>query len=468
MNVIDGQAGRVRYYSLIFYSLTINNILNIIILLILAGISISALSNQGLFGKAQDAKTKTGIASEREAVTLGYTDWKIAKTQGENANLEVAGATSITGNETDGWEITFESGRKYNINGDGTFGVLWTQNGDTITNADGVTLKVGDYVDYDSRVNANSSDLQYTSPSAKSGASSDHDFNAATYESAGFGWRVLGTKNGKLRLIAEEFVGPGAYSGTNRTYYTLQGQKGYINGIDELNKISAIFGHGKGAESATSITVEDVNAITGYDPTVAQYGKGKFEEYGNKVTYTRGSGTALSATSTNGNTWSGTMYGNTFNYYDKATKTFVPLASGSTDITNTRYNYSPSTLNDKKEEPTYGVNENGAYNVAYQMLFGKWTIDKTNYYNRTFTGTGTQPRYWLASGYASAYNYCASWGLFFVCAGDVHAYYYSEGGSLYISDGREDDWSFGVCPVVSLKSNTILEWNDTAKEWKIK
>lgn len=36
MNVIDGQAGLVIYSSLIFYSLTIDNILNIIILLILA------------------------------------------------------------------------------------------------------------------------------------------------------------------------------------------------------------------------------------------------------------------------------------------------------------------------------------------------------------------------------------------------------------------------------------------------
>ena len=35
MNVIDGQAGLESYSSLIFYSLTINNILNIIILLIL-------------------------------------------------------------------------------------------------------------------------------------------------------------------------------------------------------------------------------------------------------------------------------------------------------------------------------------------------------------------------------------------------------------------------------------------------
>ena len=322
-----------------------------------------------------------------------------------------------------------------------------------------MTLKVGDYVDYDPTVKENLSDLQYTSPSAKSGASSDQDFNAATYESAGFGWRVLGTKNGKLRLIAEEFVGPGAYSGTNRTYYTLQGQKGYINGIDELNKISAIFGHGKGAESATSITIEDVNAITGHDPAVAQYNKGEFDEYGNKVTYTRGSGTALSATSTNGNTWSGTF---TFNYYDKATKTFLPLTSGSKDITCTYYKYNPTTLNNKNEEPIHGVDENGEFNVAYQVLFGKYSFDKTNNYTRTFTGKGTEPRYWLASDFAYSVGNWVEWGLRTISTGYVDQY------PMYQSYDCTYGYSFGVCPVVSLKSDISLEWNNLENQWKIK
>ena len=43
MNVIDGQAGRMSYSSLIFYSLTIDNILNIIVLLILTGVTIATL-----------------------------------------------------------------------------------------------------------------------------------------------------------------------------------------------------------------------------------------------------------------------------------------------------------------------------------------------------------------------------------------------------------------------------------------
>ena len=40
-------------------------IITIIIILILAGISISAITNTGLFGKATDAKIKTKIARNR-------------------------------------------------------------------------------------------------------------------------------------------------------------------------------------------------------------------------------------------------------------------------------------------------------------------------------------------------------------------------------------------------------------------
>lgn len=58
MNVIDGQAGLISYASLIFYSLTIDNILNIIVLLILAGVVIATLTgDNGILGKAKTAKT---------------------------------------------------------------------------------------------------------------------------------------------------------------------------------------------------------------------------------------------------------------------------------------------------------------------------------------------------------------------------------------------------------------------------
>ena len=71
MNVIDGQSGLVIYSSLIFDSLTIDNILNIIVLLILAGVSIATLTGpNGLLTRANDAKTETGKAGAKEKVQM--------------------------------------------------------------------------------------------------------------------------------------------------------------------------------------------------------------------------------------------------------------------------------------------------------------------------------------------------------------------------------------------------------------
>ena len=71
MNVIDGQAGLIIYSSLIFYSLTIDNILNIIVLLILAAVSIATLTGEnGILSRANDAKEQTIIAEEKEEIAI--------------------------------------------------------------------------------------------------------------------------------------------------------------------------------------------------------------------------------------------------------------------------------------------------------------------------------------------------------------------------------------------------------------
>ena len=331
----------------------------------------------------------------------------MADQTGEKVNFEVSEAT-VTGKEGD-WIIKFDKTEKeYYFDGETITKVTWKQKGDTITNIETKqTLKVGDYVDYDPTLEANASDLTYTSKTDKTGADSDQEFNAETYKNAEYGWRILGVSKGKLRLISGEFVGAGNYTNGSRTYYTLKGQKGYINGIKELNKISAIFGHGKGAEKATSITAEDINEITGYDPATAKCEEGNFNEYGNKVTYTKEGETKLSSSATNGQKWSGTQ--NTLNYYDKSNKTFKTLTSGSTQITSTFYYYNPTTLNTKQEKPTQGVDENGVYNTIYQILFGKYAVNKDSY-EISFVETGTQPRYWLASESALTVKNGVTWG----------------------------------------------------------
>ncbi len=429
-------------------------VITIIVLLILAGVTIATLTgDNGILGKAKTAKTTNDEEKAKEQIKIA-----VMGSYGKDGELNYDDLTKNLG-QIGIKELPKEASYPLKVTLDGVKATI-KENGEVEF---GKTIEVGDYVDYDPTLGANASDLTYTSTADKTGADSNQEFNVSTYKSAGYGWRILGVSNGKIRLISEEFIGPGKdkeiYIG-NRTYYTLYGQKVYINGIEELNKISGIFGHGKGAEKATSITVEDINGITGYNPETAKYNQGDWNEYENKVTYTRGSGTALSSNATNGKTWSGTQ--STFNYYDKTNKTFKALTSGSTEITSTDYAYGPATLKDGFTQPVQGVDENGTYNEVNQMLFGKWTMTADNGYYRSFTGTGTEPRYWLASDCASALSNDVGWGLRYVSNGGVCSNY------LCYSDGYERSDSYGVRPVVSLKSDVSLEWNESENEWKIK
>ena len=445
-------------------------VITIIVLLILAGVTIATLTgDNGILGKAKTAKTTNDEEKAKEQIKIAvmgsYGDDGKLNYEDLKNNLEQIGIKDLPNEASYPLEVTLEGViAEIDENGEVNFTTSggYTQTGDTITSPDGKTMKVGDYVDYDPTLEANASDLTYTSTADKTGTNSDQEFNATTYKSAGYGWRVLGVKNGKIRLISEEFIGAGAYSDSSRTYYYLRGQKGYINGIEELNKISAIFGHGKGAEKAKSITVEDINGITGYNPETAKYGKGYFYEYGNKVTYTRGSGTALSSSATNGQTWSGTR--NTFNYYNKSTKEFVPLTSGSTEITSTCYYYNPLTLGTDKV--VAGTKEDGMLSEIYKILFGYDKVGSDNHF-RDFTNGQCAQNYWLASDYAQANDYHVYWELYSVDTDTLNSI--DVGGSaLYRSDGNEYSDSIGLRPIVSLKSDVSLEWNETAKEWKIK
>lgn len=74
----------------IFIRLTISNFLYIIILLILAGISIAALTNQGLFNQAQNAKNVTEEKTAEEKETLrNYEEQINAITQGTYNKNEI-------------------------------------------------------------------------------------------------------------------------------------------------------------------------------------------------------------------------------------------------------------------------------------------------------------------------------------------------------------------------------------------
>ena len=102
-------------------------VVTIIVLLILAGISISMLTGEnGILNRASEAKESTGVAQTEELVKLSITD---ALTQGlgslTDENLKTAlnnnigaGKYEISGNETNGWTVKV-NGKEFKIDSKG-------------------------------------------------------------------------------------------------------------------------------------------------------------------------------------------------------------------------------------------------------------------------------------------------------------------------------------------------------------
>ena len=444
-------------------------IITIIVLLILAMVSIRLVMNGGIIDKSKNAVDKYSDEEIMEQIKLAYQEYQMSQYTDNPLTLQQAmdkafgeGVATVSGDATNGWTVTVK-GIAYPLSANGTVGEgvavvasSWTKIDDeTYTNGT-QTLKVGDYVNYDPTAGATEEQMTYTSKAEKSGADSDQSFDARTYKNAGYRWQVLDVKDGKVRLISEEYVGPGEYNDQSRTTYYLTGQAGYINGIEELNKISSIFGHGKGAASATSITVEDINGITGYNPATAKYNEGYWNEYGNKVTYTREEGYALSSSATNGKSWSGSE--STFKYYNGTS--FVDL-TGSITIESTGYSYVPAQVN--SSFLTGETNQDGTLNTTstYQMLFGGTAVG-SDYGTRNFTSRNNQ-NFWLASNYVSTNDRYVEWDFCYVMNGRVDSIEFCSsagfGGGVY---------KYGIRPIVSIKSSSNLEWNSTSNQWDIK
>ena len=436
-------------------------VVTIIVLLILAGVTISlVLGKNGIIAKAQKAKSATDEASAKEFVDIAVESVITDKLSSGNT-IESITAEDIqaevqkTDNEArvKGNNPEFEV--KYHVNGkEYTFSVnietqeierkVWNETAEgKITNGT-IELNIGDVVNYDHITGA--TQTTYTSSSSANGYG-DQVFNLSSYTGT---WQVLGVENGELLLISSSIIQPdsGGYtdSSTGLKYYYLKGQAGYINGVEELNKISAMYGQGKGATGARSINVDDINKITGYDPectgTGSAYNSGQIEEYGNEVTYTRETSSQVAYSGTNG--VSGTENYNILNYYDEASKAFKALDVGeSITLKSSYYNYYPNTLTTNSRGETKGIATNSK---EYEVLFSNsnseyYWIGSPCFYN----GKG-RVDFWMRN----VNNSC------------VGGYY------LYFSIGQNYGNAYGIRSLVSLKSDIQLEQDTTSGAWNIK
>ena len=286
-------------------------VVTIIVLLILAGISISMLTGQnGILNRAQEAKEKTQVANEKEAIGLATMD---ALTEGKGTiSKEILTKTmksylgkndiELTGNGP--WQYVGSDGA-YTIGASGKVSQGWVYVYDDtqevkdapvgVTNGK-ITLNIGDYINYNPGTEASYTSevgIWQTSTYTTNGpdwSGETQDFQgckASDYQAAlddpensdkknyGNGvalktylasqansvkWQVIGAdeETGDLLIFANNKVGDNLQ---------LKGITGYLHGIDELNNACNVYGQGKGATGARSLTFDDTNKLLGIDNT---------------------------------------------------------------------------------------------------------------------------------------------------------------------------------------------------------
>jgi len=262
-----------------------------------------------------------------------------------------------------------------------------------------LTLKIGDYVN--------------TTPYIVDGKQFDGK------------WRVLGEENGQVLLVSANYVDfEGSTEQLGVPVMTLQGSNGIDNEIAKLNTVSAKFADGTKTEKGRSIKVEDVNRITGYDPTDARlnlndltqrglYRKDKINQYGNNVAYTIKS---------DGKVWYKGDKAITTENPSKYTKFWVPGTNvnitKSFTIKSNVYYYYPETLGAFSEEDV----------VEGQTMDGIST--RSPEYDMLFK-TQSNFSYWFASSCVDCSAGRVFWCLFVIDSSNVAstALWSSDGGS---------------------------------------
>ena len=406
-------------------------VITIIVLLILAGVTIATLTGEnGILGRATQAKEGTELSDEKEKVELSVAG-ALANENGDKItrdilNKELASYIGTEGtdytlseSETAPFVVTYSnSGRSYLIDNNGNVS-------EYIDISKYVT--VGDYINYNPTVSDKSgtqveaSKLTYTSPTgtgmSHGNGSGDQTFTAT----ANTKWRVLDIGTGTVTLISENPITTDA--GGN---FTMNSAIGYLYAEQELHEICKIYGYGYGADTsqvteysyggpldgdltgkitgsgARSITAEDINERVGI-----------YEDEDGILRFS--DGTVVYNNSSYGSTANPTM-----------------------DI----YYPTVNTLDGKSELL-------GARNLKYTYYkYYNTNIKNADILNLLFNGN-----YWLAFRCINTVYYVAQYCVSYIDSDKFDEAYLYAGN--YYTDFEYSYSDYAIRPVVTLKSNVI-------------
>lgn len=293
-------------------------VITIIILLILAGISISALTNTGLFEKAKEARDKTYNATENQAKTLNEYE--------DELNKYVSGTTP------------------------------------TQKLADKV--KVGDYVTYTpDALDSNAVSTLKSNLNTYSGKS-DSTVNAAINRDD-LKWRVLDVQNGQVRLISEV---------PTTSKIELKGYNGYNNAVKLIDDAcSTLYTNSKLANKVQNLKIEDITKhmkaqptedTTPYSPTDIKYPK---------ILETEENQTVVNSTTNNklgGSSQDGFVTGNDTSATSTLKKTYWTQTMNNTDS-----KYYELFINNGTNYPTYWMSSRCVHAYSRYASFGVRLVD---------------------------------------------------------------------------------------------
>ena len=416
-------------------------VVTIVVLLILAGVTISLLLDEnGIIAKSKDARNANRAGTIRDEISL----WEADKVASENgAGSHESMDAFLTRLKTRGL-INDEDIQKIKDTRELQVGkeiIKFPSDAKTLVQAfKDREIQVGDYLNYNDYVDESKT---YTTKTNENGwADQKYTATKDTY------WQVLGLDEtgeklmlisqspikkemkqkdqtgqevgrAKIRLASiENAIKLGANTPVSTIdwettpYLVLKGAYSYVNCKQILNNISGIYSTSLG--TAQSLTAEEINRLIGV--TV---------DYANKKVYAN--------SDPNTNIDRGGVLGNQYTYKE-------------TD-------YTPESYINGKANATAGTKTDPA--TSYNYKWGNLTINdtlKTILFDGTTSDANFAKSYWLASPAFRAYSDYATFGPGIVYHGDVDAV-----SDLFVSYGYWNADSFGVRPVVYLESNITVE-----------
>ena len=406
-------------------------VVTIVVLLILAGVSISMLTGEnGIITQAIEAQEKTDIADEKERVELAVVAAAGKDGWGEITEDNLAEElTKNIGKRNEDYTLTKEgenflvtyidSNRSYLVDENGN--VTYTGesenpgegDGDGETIPDRSELKVGDYIDYVPDKNTtgySTNKLTSTITGSTSNTSTITQDKQYARDGEGMTWQILRIyEDGSLDLIG---------SPTSQAIY-LKGANGYNNGVTVMNDICKTL-YSRGDIEARSVNYEDL------DHWLTDAGKATRDRYSSS---------------------GGVTYGDTHKYTSSTYRYYPNLYAQEIGAGIDTENVKTTGLEINDEgNATGSTKANSSLKVTQTYWTGVMTSPN---YGNGYNALKTSGSYWVASRYVNCESDMAVFGLWTVDNFLV--------GGIFMSYNHPMNINDYIRPVVTLSPSVQIE-----------